>query len=148
MERARQRQKIISDKPIEMNKKQTVNNTTQDNCKVEEHLSTETKETLKETDNLAEEKTANIENGNTNRMYRQNSKVKISSCIVNSLEDDNSQNNIDVEIKVRSSENVRIEVEVKDDKTGTPELKQSSNSVFTENGKGKLQRLAKLYTGL
>lgn len=88
------------------------------------------------------------DNGNTHRIYRQNSKVQISSCIVNSSED--LQNNIDVEIKVRSSENIRIEVEVKDDDDGqqhTPKIKKSINPVISEYGKGKLQRLAKLYTG-
>lgn len=99
-------------------------------------------ETLKSANNAEATNKDESGTGNVKRMHkRQNSKVQISSYVVN---DDDMPNNIDVEIKVRSSDNIRIEVEVQDE----PEVvKVDSAPSISESGKRKLHKLAKLYTG-
>lgn len=94
----------------------------------------------------------NLSEGNIPKFSRQNSKTRVSSNIPGSpqshLKTLNIQrDNFNMEIKLTSSENVRVEVEIEDQSDDDSGSHCSENGL-REDAKNRLKRLGKLYAGL
>ncbi|XP_074040615.1 anillin, actin binding protein [Leptinotarsa decemlineata] len=89
---------------------------------------------------------------NSTRFSRQNSKTRVSSDMPGSprsqLKTLNiQQDNFNMEIKVSSTENVRVEVEIAEAGDTIDNVDHKSESGLRDESKSKLKRLGKLYSG-
>ncbi|VEN58116.1 unnamed protein product [Callosobruchus maculatus] len=94
----------------------------------------------------------NKSEGALTQFKRQNSKTRISSEIGGSPNSKSKtlniqQENFNMEIKVTSSENVRVEVEIAGDDFESNKDSNKSESALRDESKYKLKRLGKLYAG-
>lgn len=87
--------------------------------------------------------------GNIKHMTRQISKTQVTSFhSVNVLENNTlniKNDNIDLEIKVKSSDSIRIEVELAEEENVS--VDGGKSVMIREQAKNKLQRLGQLYSG-
>lgn len=159
MERARERQRKLMEytdiqKPVQTNDLQKIKSNSQPSLSNSKLLSR--KEVVSEpslstkTEIIQLPVAENISEGNIPNYNRHNSKTLVSSDMPGSPQQPKTLNiqrdDFNMEIKLTSSENVRVEVEIQETDDNDVE-ENNEGACLREDAKNRLKRLGKLYAG-